>query len=115
MAVVVTRGLTAAPRPAAHLFLSRRGAISRPRGAAGSERERSPPPRHLLQPCASLADRPMHWPPQLRLHFLELRPHAVAPALPLDLELAGAGFSADLGDGSCTSRILGCLCVRGAH
>src|SRR5208337_2526745 len=35
---------TAAPRPAADLFLSRRGAISRPRGAAGSERERSPPP-----------------------------------------------------------------------
>jgi hypothetical protein len=47
----------------------------------------------------------MHSPPQLRLHFLELRPHVVAPALPLDLELAGAGFSAYLGDGSMHFKI----------
>src|SRR5271165_958999 len=53
---------------------------------------------HLLEPCALLADRPVHPPPQLRLHFLELRPHAVAPALPLDLELAGAGLAADVGE-----------------
>src|SRR5271165_647625 len=53
---------------------------------------------HLLEPCALLADRPVHPPPQLRLHFLELRPHAVAPALPLDLELAGAGLAADAGE-----------------
>jgi len=41
---------------------------------------------YLLAPCALLADRPVHPPPQLRLHQLELRPHAVAPALPVDLE-----------------------------
>ena len=39
----------------------------------------------------------MHSPPQLRLDFLKLRPHAVAPGLPLKLEGSPSGFAADEG------------------
>src|SRR5208337_5081592 len=35
----------------------------------------------------------MHSPSQLLLHCLELGPHAVAPGLPLDAELSGAGLA----------------------
>ena len=40
----------------------------------------------------------MHSPSQLFLDFLEFRPHAVAPALPVDQEFAGAAFAADEGE-----------------
>src|SRR5258708_13931253 len=36
--------------------------------------------------------------PQLRLDFLELRPHAVAPGLPLKLEGSPSRFAADEGE-----------------
>jgi len=40
-------------------------------------------------------DRPVHALSHLRLDVLELRPHAVAPGLPLKLEVPFARFSAD--------------------
>ena len=40
-------------------------------------------------------DSLVHSQPQLRLDFLELRPHAVAPGLPLKLEGSSARFTAD--------------------
>src|SRR5262249_47709136 len=43
-------------------------------------------------------ERLVHSPPQLRLDFLELRPHAVAPGLPLKLEVSLARFTADEGE-----------------
>jgi hypothetical protein len=44
----------------------------------------------LLQPVALIWDSLVHSPPQLRLDFLELRLHAVAPGLPLKLEESSA-------------------------
>jgi len=44
----------------------------------------------LLQPVTLIWDSLVHSPPQLRLDFLELRLHAVAPGLPLDEEAARA-------------------------
>jgi hypothetical protein len=38
----------------------------------------------LLEPFRLFAKRPMHLPPELRLDFRELCPHAAAPALPVD-------------------------------
>src|SRR5215831_1968988 len=52
----------------------------------------------LLQPVALIWDSLVHSPPQLRLDFLELRLHAVAPGLPLKLEEAAARFTADEGE-----------------
>ena len=46
----------------------------------------------LPQPFPLLGDRLMHAPPQLLLDLLELRAHAVAPGLPLELEVALTGL-----------------------
>src|SRR5271165_7269771 len=51
----------------------------------------------LPQPLPLLGDRPMHAPPQLLLHLQQLRPHAVPPGLPFELEVAPAAFAADEG------------------
>src|SRR5262249_24473865 len=51
----------------------------------------------LLQPVTLSWDSLVHSPPQLRLDFLELRLHAVAPGLPLKLEESSAPFTADEG------------------
>ena len=50
------------------------------------------------QPLPLLGDWLVHAPPQLLFAHLELRPHAVAPGLPFDLEFARAGFAADEGE-----------------
>ena len=52
----------------------------------------------LPQPFPLFGDRLMHAPSQLLLDLLELRPHAVAPGLPLEQEVARAGFAADEGE-----------------
>src|SRR5215468_9365868 len=52
----------------------------------------------LLQPVTLIRDSLVHSPPQLRLDFLELRLHAVAPGLPLKLEESAARFTADEGE-----------------
>ena len=52
----------------------------------------------LLQPVTLIWDSLVHSPPQLRLDFLELRLHAVAPGLPLKLEEPPARFTADEGE-----------------
>jgi len=52
----------------------------------------------LPQPVALSWDSLVHSPPQLHLDFLELRPHAVAPGLPLKLEGSSARFTADEGE-----------------
>src|SRR6516162_3617880 len=52
----------------------------------------------LPQPVTLSWDRLVHSPPQLRLDFLELRLHAVAPGLPLKLEGSPARFTADEGE-----------------
>src|SRR5580692_10685846 len=54
--------------------------------------------RHdLPQPLPLLGDWLMPALPQLLLHVLELRPHAVAPGFPVDQEFPLARFSADEG------------------
>ena len=53
---------------------------------------------YLLEPFRLFADRPVHPPPQFLLDLLELCPHAVAPALPVDQELAVTGLAADKGE-----------------
>src|SRR4051812_43112841 len=53
---------------------------------------------HLLQPTPLDGDRLMHAPPQRLLDHPERRPHAVPPALPLELESAPAGSPADVGE-----------------
>ena len=50
------------------------------------------------QPLALHRDRLMHAPPQLLLDFHELAPYAVAPAGPVDQELAGARLAANEGE-----------------
>src|ERR1043166_311674 len=50
------------------------------------------------EPFPLVGDRLGPAPPQLLLDLLELRPHAVCPALPLDLEFAGLCFAADEGE-----------------
>src|SRR6516165_4780277 len=52
----------------------------------------------LPQPVTLIWDSLVHSPPQLRLDFLELRLHAVAPGLPLKLEESPARFTADEGE-----------------
>src|SRR5215468_7426388 len=52
----------------------------------------------LLQPVTLIWDSLVHSQPQLRLDFLELRLHAVAPGLPLKLEESPARFTADEGE-----------------
>ena len=52
----------------------------------------------LLQPATLIWDSLVHSQPQLRLDFLELRLHAVAPGLPLKLEESAARFTADEGE-----------------
>src|SRR6516164_2948540 len=52
----------------------------------------------LLQPVALIRDGLVHSQPQLRLDFLELRPHAVAPGLALKLEESPVRFTADEGE-----------------
>src|SRR5262249_36751696 len=49
----------------------------------------------IPQPFPLRGDRLGHAPPHLPFEHLELRPHAVRPGLPFDLEFARAGFSAD--------------------
>src|ERR1044071_1457937 len=50
------------------------------------------------EPFPLVGDRLVHAPLQLLLDLLELRPHAVCPALPLNLEFAGLCFAADEGE-----------------
>jgi len=52
---------------------------------------------NLPQPVSLFWDSLVHSLPQLRLDFLKLRPHAVAPGLPLKLEGSPSRFSADEG------------------
>src|SRR5246500_4422251 len=52
----------------------------------------------LPQPVSLIWDSLVHSLPQLRLDFLELRPHAVAPGLPLKLEGTPSRFAADEGE-----------------
>ena len=52
----------------------------------------------LAQPVTLSWDSLVHSQPQLRLDFLEFRPHAVAPGLPLKLEGSPARFTADEGE-----------------
>src|SRR5262245_59498085 len=52
----------------------------------------------LLQPATLIWDSLVHSQPQLRLDFLELRLHAIAPGLPLKLEESSARFTADEGE-----------------
>ena len=52
----------------------------------------------LLQPVTLIWDSLVHSQPQLRLDFLELRLHAVAPGLPLKLEESTVRFTADEGE-----------------
>src|SRR5262249_36624053 len=52
----------------------------------------------LPQPVALIWDSLVHSQPQLRLDFLELCLHAVAPGLPLKLEVSPARFTADEGE-----------------
>src|ERR1700726_1772297 len=52
----------------------------------------------LPQPVSLFWDSLVHSLPQLRLDFLELRPHAVAPGLPLKLEDSPSRFAADEGE-----------------
>ena len=52
----------------------------------------------LPQPVSLIWDSLVHSLPQLRLDFLELRPHAVAPGLPLKLESSPSRFAADEGE-----------------
>ena len=52
----------------------------------------------LPQPVTLSWDRLVHSQPELRLDFLELRLHAVAPGLPLKLEGSPARFTADEGE-----------------
>src|SRR2546423_14640833 len=50
------------------------------------------------QPLSLVGDRVVHAPPHLLFYHLELRPHAVATDLPLNLEFARLGFAADKGE-----------------
>ena len=52
----------------------------------------------LPQPASLIWDRLVHSLPQLSLDFLELRPHVVAPGLPLKLEGLPSRFAADEGE-----------------
>src|SRR5215471_5907209 len=52
----------------------------------------------LLQPATLIWDSLVHSQPQLRLDFLELRLHTVAPGLPLKLEESPVRFTADEGE-----------------
>src|SRR6202049_1904333 len=52
----------------------------------------------LPQPVSLIWDSLVHSLPQLLLDFLELRPHAVAPGLPLKLEGSPSRFAADEGE-----------------
>ena len=52
----------------------------------------------MPQPFPLVGDRLVHAPPHLLFDHLELRPHAVAPGLPFDLEFARVGFAADEGE-----------------
>jgi hypothetical protein len=54
----------------------------------------------LLEPLPLLADRLVHPLTQFPTDFLELRPHAVTPGLPMNEEVALAGFSANEGPSS---------------
>src|SRR6516225_1567942 len=49
------------------------------------------------QPLPLLGDRLVHASPHLLFDYLELRPHAVAPSLPFDLEFVLASLAADEG------------------
>src|SRR5229473_6305748 len=49
----------------------------------------------LPQPVSLSGDSLVHSSPQLRLDFLQLGPHAVAPGLPLKLEGSPSRFAAD--------------------
>src|ERR1700693_2041399 len=51
------------------------------------------PADDLTQPFPLLGDRLVHAPPQRRLDFPQLRPQAVRPSLPYDLEFARAGLA----------------------
>src|SRR6476659_551538 len=53
---------------------------------------------HLFQPTPLDRDRLMHAPPQRRLDRPQRRPHAVAAALPPELEGAPAGPPTDVGE-----------------
>jgi len=53
------------------------------------------PAHDASQPLALFWYRLMHAPSQRLLDVLELGPHAVASALPVDQELAGARLAAD--------------------
>ena len=57
-----------------------------------------PPTHDLREPLALCGYRLMHAPPQRLLDLHELRPHAVASALPVDQEFAGARLAADEGE-----------------
>ena len=50
------------------------------------------------QPSPLVGDRLMHALPHLLFDHLELRPHAVRPGFPFDLEPTGASFTADEGE-----------------
>src|SRR5947209_4447585 len=51
-----------------------------------------------LQPFPLIGDRLVHVLPHLLFDHLELRPHALRPGLPLDLEFALPGLAADEGE-----------------
>jgi len=52
----------------------------------------------MPQPLPLYGNRLVHAPPHLLFDHLKLRPHAVSPGLPFDLEFARAGFAADEGE-----------------
>ena len=52
----------------------------------------------LPQPFSLLGNRLVHAPPHLLFDPPQLRPHAVAPGLPFELEFTLAGFAADEGE-----------------
>src|SRR5436309_6352198 len=53
---------------------------------------------YLAKPFPLGGDRQVHAPSQYVLDLPQLRPHAVRPGLPFDLECAGAGVAADEGE-----------------
>ena len=66
------------------------------RGGVRRHGEVAKVPRHdLPEPSPLLGDGSVHALAQTFLDLLQLRPHAVRPGLPLDLEAALAGFAAD--------------------
>jgi hypothetical protein len=66
----------------------------------------------IVQPLSLFGNRLVHAPPHLLFDHPQLRPHAVAPGLPFELEFTLAGFAADEGEAEKVEGFLICHWTR---